>query len=278
MPKSRSPSDKTIKRWIKMGFGQGSGPKYKPFFFVRDVPSRGRSAIVEGLKLKRKHHYLSDIEYAYHVLAEFSDSVIEIREQYALLPVEETVQIAGELGISHPIYSATGAHRVQTSDLVLTVKTGTSHSLHVLCCKPASDIEKTNPKAARTLEKILIEKTFWERRSVPWTLATDTMIPYNKFRNLDLFRASMVARELDSLNCKIPEFLSAVRKYWSKQLTLNQLLTITSDKLGINNGDCFHLLGQAIWTKLLVFNLDSMLITHENYLPELLRINDTCLS
>lgn len=277
MPKSRSPSEMTIQRWIKQGLGQGSGLDYKPFFFVRDVPSRGRSTIIEGLKVKRKHHYLSDIEYAYHVLAEFSDSVVEIREQYALLPLEETLQIADELGIRHPIYASTGAYRVQTSDLVLTLQDNCTQTLQVLCCKPASEIEATNTKAVRTLEKILIEKTFWERRNVPWTLATDVLIPKNKFKNLDFFRSSMVSQELDHLNTKIPEFLSTVRKYWSEQLTLNQLLALTSEKLGIEIDDSFCLLGRAIWTKLLTLNLDSKLFTHESYLPELTGIHDTCL-
>lgn len=257
-----------------MGLGQGSGLEYKPFVFVRDVPSKGRSSIVEGLKVKRTHHYLSDIEYAYHVLAEFSDSVIEIREQYALLPVEETLQIADELGVRHPVYPATGGPRVQTSDLVLTLQSRNDQALHVLCCKLASDVDPRNPTAARTLEKILIEKTFWERRNVPWTLALDTMIPENKFRNLDLFRSSMVAQELDHLNNKLSAFLSVVRMHWSVEITLNQILGIMSEELQISTDESFCLLGRAIWTKKLAVNLDSTLIAHESPLPELTMANE----
>ena len=273
MPKSRSPSEKTIQNWINKGLGQGSGLDYQPFFFVRDVPSRGRSAIVEGLKIKRKHHYLSDIEYAYHVLAEYSYSVIEIREHYALLPREETLEIANELGISHPVFTSTGALRVQTSDLVLTVNNNGEQSLSVLCCKVFPDIDPTNPKAFRTLEKILIEKVYWERRNIPWTLVTDDMIPQNKFRNLDQFRFTMLAHEIDYLNRQTPEFLSIVHTNWSEQITLNQFISIASKKLRIGSDDCFCLLGRAIWTKLLILNLDSTIIAHESFLPELLKIN-----
>lgn len=268
MPKSRSPSDKTIERWLKMGLGQGTGLDYCPFFYVRDVPSRGRSTIVEGLKLKRKHHYLSDIEYAYHVLAEFSPSVVEIREQYALLPREETLQIARDLGVSHPVYNGSGALRVQTSDLVLTLANDCVQSFHVLCCKAASDIEPTNPEAVRTLEKILIEKIFWERRNIPWTLATDAMIPKTKYRNLEFFRSTMVARELDHLSTKMPEFLRIFREQWTSEHTLNDLLNITSSKLAINVDHSFCLLGRAIWTKLLNIDLDSVLIKHDVSFPE----------
>jgi len=278
MPKSRAASEKIVQRWINQGLGQGSGLNYQPFFFVRDVPSKGRSAIVEGLKIKRKHHYLSDIEYAYHVLAEFSDSVIEIREQYALLPRDETLNIANELGVSHPIYPTTGALRVQTSDLVLTLQNDSQNSLSVLCCKAASDIAPDNPKATRTLEKILIEKTFWERRNVPWALVTDAMIPINKYKNLELFRTSMFSQELDYLNAILPDFLYVIRKHWNEQITLNQFLSVTSNVLAIDVNDSFCLLGRAIWTKLVVIDINSILITHENNLPRLLYIYETCLN
>lgn len=198
--KSRNPSEKTIERWIKQGYGQGQGLAYKPFFYVRDVPSKGRSSILEGLKIHRTHHYFSDVEYHYHLLAEFSDLVLEIREQYALLPREETRLIAEQLRIDHPIYSATQVQRVLTSDLVLTVRKGDEIALVVLCCKVASDIDPSNPEAARTLEKVLLEKVYWEARSVEWRLVTDKMLPEIKVHNLDFFRGTMVSRERDYLN------------------------------------------------------------------------------
>lgn len=270
MSKSRNPSEKAIANWIKKGLGQGSGIGYRPFFFVRDIPSEGRSAIVEGLKVKRTHHYLSDIEYAYHVLAEFSDSVSEIREQFALLPRDETLEIAQTLGVRHPIYSETGIFRVQTSDLVLTLQADGARSLHVLCCKTATDIDPRNPEAARTLEKILIEKIYWERRNVPWTLATDTMIPRKKFHNLDFFRPTLLAQELDYLMARMPEFLELFLQHWTPSLTLNEMLQITAGHMKTEIDHSFNLLGRALWTKLLKFDLDGSTFEHEHPMPQLL--------
>lgn len=270
MSKSRNPSEKAIAGWLKRGLGQGNGINYRPLFFVRDIPSDGRSAMVEGLKFKRTHHYLSDIEYAYHILSEFSDSVSEIREQYALLPRDETQEIAKMLGVQHPIYQETGILRIQTSDLVLTLNNAVEPALHVLCCKAAADIDPNNPKAVRTLEKILIEKVYWERRDVPWTLATDAMIPKNKFQNLDLFRSTLSAKELDHLLPRMPEFLDLFRNNWTPSITLNEILNFIAERMSFEIDHAFNLLGRALWTKLLRFDLDASTFAHEHPLPQLL--------
>src|SRR5260221_9639027 len=101
--KSRAPTVATIVRWIKAGYGQGKGATYKPFMFVRDVPSEGASSMVLSRATGRTQHYLSRGEFHVHLLAEYCEKIVDIREQYALLPWEETQAIAAKLGIKHPI-------------------------------------------------------------------------------------------------------------------------------------------------------------------------------
>ncbi len=48
------------------------------------------------------------MERNYFYLTEFSDAVLDIREQFPLLPQEETIVIAEELGIKHPADPKTG--------------------------------------------------------------------------------------------------------------------------------------------------------------------------
>ena len=52
-------------------------------------------------KTSRQHEFLSDLERNYFYLTEHSDFVFDIREQFPLLPLEETIVIADELGIKH---------------------------------------------------------------------------------------------------------------------------------------------------------------------------------
>lgn len=276
--KSRNPTENTVLRWIRQGYGQGQGLAYKPFFYVRDVPSEGRSTILEGLKLPRTHHYFSDVEYHYHLLAEYSDLVLEIREQFALLPREETRLIAEQLRIDHPIYTATGVQRVLTSDLVLTVNKGDEIALVVLCCKVASDIDPSNPETARTLEKVLLEKVYWEARNAEWRLVTDKMLPENKVHNLDFFRGCMVSRERDYLNARMPDFVQTALSVWNDCISLNDFLLIAALQLGLTHDECFCLLGRAIWTNALPVDLDSGKFTHEDKLPVLNALEAPCFS
>ena len=95
MKKRHNITKKDVTRWVNQSFGQGEGESYKPFFHVRDVPSRGRSTMIKGLKSKRTHHYYSDLERRYHLLAEHDPEVTEIREQFALLPQEKTQEKIG---------------------------------------------------------------------------------------------------------------------------------------------------------------------------------------
>lgn len=251
---------------------------YKPFFYIRDIPSEGRSTAVEGLKLPRTHNYFSDVEYHYHLLAEYSDLVLEIQEQYALLPREETRIIAEQLDIDHPIYSATGVQRVLTSDLVLSAKNGDEIILIVLCCKVASDIDPSNPEAARTLEKIFLEKVYWEARNAEWRLVTDKMLPENKVHNLDFFRGSMVSRERDYLNARMADFVQTALTVWNNCLSLNDFLLTASLHLDLTQDECFCLLGRAIWTKTLPVDLDSGKFGHEDRLPLLNALEAPCFS
>ncbi len=100
MSKAKRKSFDEVLAHHRRGDGQGEGATFRPYLHVRDVPSQGRSAIDLGIKTGRLHHYLSDIEYAYFLLAEFSIFVRAIREQYALLPWNETLKIALSYGIA----------------------------------------------------------------------------------------------------------------------------------------------------------------------------------
>jgi TnsA endonuclease N terminal len=269
MSKRQNATRENVLTWIARGDGQGVGASFRPFLHVRDVPSRGRSSMDNGFKTGRTHHYLSDVEYGYHLLAEFSADVVDIREQYALLPWEETQEIAESLGIKHPIYQGTGVPRVLTSDLVLTMTSGLQPPHIVISGKVTADIDIANPEAKRTLEKLLIEMTYWGRRDVKWVLGTEKMLPVNKVFNLGFFRTSMVSRELDWLNPQIGPFLRAFAKIWTPQASLNALLNDIAADLNLKVEHVFTLMGRSIWTRELEVDLNKAQFAHESPVPML---------
>ena len=241
---------------------------YRPFLKVRDVPSRGRSSMVLGLRSGRVHHYLSDLEYKVHILAEYDPNVEDIREQFALLPWQDTQDIADSLGIRHPIYPGTKTPVVMTSDLVLTL-VGSHYNKHaVISVKPSKEIAPDNPKAHRCLEKLLIEKSYWSRRGTPWKVVTERDINHTRFYNLNNTRAAIIAWELDHLNVHMPAFLELFNKHWDHDVSLNQILSSTAKRIGIGTYECFMLFGRAIWQKLLPVNIDSYVIRHNYPVPK----------
>src|SRR5947207_9231391 len=88
--------ESTIERRLKEGRGRGRGAHYLPWLLIHDVASKGRVARVKGWKTGRVHHLLSDLERDTFLTYEWETSVIDIREQYPLLPLEETLSIAEE--------------------------------------------------------------------------------------------------------------------------------------------------------------------------------------
>jgi len=56
------------------------------------------------------------LERNYFYLTEYSDVVVDIREQFPLLPLEETIVIAEELGLKHPTNPKTQEPIVMTTD------------------------------------------------------------------------------------------------------------------------------------------------------------------
>lgn len=188
--KRRNITEADVERWIDQGFGQGDGSKYKPWARVRDVPSIGRSTRFACLRSYRTHHLYSDVESAHFLLADFRPNVCEIREQFALLPREETLNIADALDIRHPRFPGTTTPIVMTSDLVVSTATDGGEPDFVLSVKRSSSILPGAKSLRRTIEKLAIERAFWQRKRVPWYLVTEAHFDATVVRNLGLLRPS----------------------------------------------------------------------------------------
>ncbi len=165
-----------IERYIEQGYGQGEGRDYKPWLRVQDVPSRGRSRKVSGSKVDRVYHLLSDLEFAYFLTLEFSERVIDIREQYPILPVEEAQDIAASLGIKYPNYPGTKVPFVLTTDFLVTyLGEDGQPRLGARTVKYEEDLSPS-PDLEWTLQKLEIERVLWMNRVVDWSVVTDSCI------------------------------------------------------------------------------------------------------
>ena len=135
------------KRALINNYGLGTLEEYKPWLRVQDVKSEGLSSKIQGLKIKREHHTLSQIETQFFYLAEFSDSVIDIREQF--LPLDLSSKIAKTIGIKHPRISPAKDLNVMTTDFLLTRSLNGETWYEAFNIKPKAEL-----KNIRVSEKI----------------------------------------------------------------------------------------------------------------------------
>lgn len=171
---------------LKEGRGKYRGEQYIPWLKVREVPSQGRVHRIYGLKHNRVYHFMSDLEYYYALNLYWQDNVVEIREQYPLLPILLTKHIANQLNIKHPIYK--GKDIVMTTDFVITLQCN-NNTKEVVRTVKYSDAIINNKKNRRSLEKLYIEKVFFETRdsNSDWAVVTEKEINITRAKNIDFF-------------------------------------------------------------------------------------------
>jgi TnsA-like endonuclease N terminal/TnsA endonuclease C terminal len=154
---------KLINRRLADGRGKGTGSNYQPWLRVQDVPSKGRIHRIKGCTTGRVHHLLSDLEAKVFYTFDYSPSVCDIREQFPLLPLEETLAIAEECGVAHPADPMTRHPIVMTTDLLVTRHSQGSSVYEARTIKYESEL-----KRPRVLEKLEIERRYWKRRNIDW--------------------------------------------------------------------------------------------------------------
>lgn len=167
-------------RALKGKYGLGEGKDYKPWLRVQDVKSKGIRSQIYGSKTQRVHHLLSSIESQLFYLNEFSDAVIDIREQFPLLPINYTQKIAKNIGVEHPTHPTSGEPIVITTDFLLTISTDHGVRYQAISVKPEDKV-----KNQRVLEKIDIERVCWELLDVPFSLFVGNELTRTQSKNID---------------------------------------------------------------------------------------------
>ncbi|MBY6187543.1 TnsA endonuclease N-terminal domain-containing protein [Marinobacter hydrocarbonoclasticus] len=239
-------------RALKNKFGLGEGCEYMPWLRVQDVNSCGSSGKIEGLKFGRTHHTLSEHESCFFYFAEFSDSVIDIREQFPLLPLDLSVKIAQTLGIDHPVNPQSPGKEinVMTTDFVLTRTDGTNIWYEAVSVKPQDAL-----KDKRTAEKLDIERIWWQLLGVPYHLFVMTEQNKIQSRNIQWFTSPI--RHGASFPRDLMERAKAL--IHPGTLLIEDLCNSFVHELGVEHDDALVLFKVLLATKQVVVDLDKPL-------------------
>lgn len=260
--RSKCITQEKIEKRIAAGDGQGVREAYVPWIKIRAFPSRGTSHIVPGVKVHRAHHLLSNAEYHYLVILEHERSIIDIREQFPLLPAAETHAIASSLGIRPPVYLGTKNPQVLTTDFLITQASDIgSEKLVARSMKYVKEIESASKdEQNRLLEKLEIERLYWERRGVEWKLVLYETLSQTKIRNLLILRSyALIPAPLDSEK-NISVMLELLSKARVDELPLKTLLVRLSKAMYMEYKAVKFLFFYLVWMGKIKVDLNSSLI------------------
>lgn len=169
-------------------FGQGELAEYSPHLTVRSVSRpNARSNRALCWKTGRVHHFLSDNEYRYYLYLVWANDVVDIREQFPL-KLAQTEEIARSFGVRYPRHK--NGNTIMTTDFVITTIDGR------VLARTFKDTKSLSKK--RNLEKLSIEKEYWESKGVSWGIVHEKMIDRIFADNISTF---LECRDFISRNC-----------------------------------------------------------------------------
>jgi len=221
--------------------------------YIHDVPSKGRAWRTKGWKTRRTHHLLSDFEHDYFLIEDWDPLVTDIREQYPLLPLEETLAIAEECNIRHPSVRHPTKRGivvpvVMTTDFVITIAEGLNSYDQARTLKYAKDLQ-----SQRTLEKFEIERRYWARRNIDWAIVTEHEISRILARNVQILHKHLTIEDRVALTEFTIQEAVAIMTAEVQQSTcsLSQIALECDERLHLQPGTCltiaYHLLATRQW-------------------------------
>jgi hypothetical protein len=237
----------TINRWIAEGRGQGRGEKYLSWLRVQDVPSLGYVNRILGWKTGRRHELLSNLEKKYFYLLEWSTAVSDVREQYPLLPLDETLAIAEQCGVKHPILPGTNEPIVMTTDFLVDVVQNGKPRERARTIKPSKDL-----LSERTLEKFEIERRYWRRRKIDWAVVTERDIPQALVKNIEwIHQYRDISERFGVSEAEIQRVEIVLANFLQLRIPLSESAQAADQRLGLEPGRSLavfrHLLASRRW-------------------------------
>lgn len=256
MAKSRV-SDKTRYRQKR---GTGRGKQYGPWIEVPDVSSIGRSHRVFWDKTERIHHFLSDIEELFFWICIWDEKIIDIREQFPLLPQVNTLYIAECFGYKHPAIPVKNQDIVMTTDFVITKLIEGREINFARSVKMTRDLLST-----RTREKLAIERQYWVDKDVDWALVTENSFSLNMAKNIK--RLSNIKEWVDGMNIDkthLDKIYMTLMEENIEKIDAIFIATEMDKHHGYELGTFLNLVKYLIWTKQIVVDMKREILDYSN--------------
>lgn len=265
---------KDNKKLLKESRGSGIGKEYLPWIKIQDVPSRGRVTRIKGITTHRQHELMSDMERDYFYLLDFSEEVIDIREQYPLLPIEDTLAIALELGIKHPEDPQTHEPIVMTTDFLITINKNGQFIDVARTIKSKDDLLNK-----RVLEKFEIERQYWKRKEIDWAIVTEQEINKTVAHNISFVHGYKNIEDIDSFveisNLEIRDFIyEFLKRIIDDKRSMRNICFEFDSDMHLEKGSGLSIFKYLIINKIIDISLKEKIDVNKNILIEAIKENE----
>lgn len=248
--RKRKIDKKKQKKWLENdGRGLGRFENYKPYLTSQDVATTGLGTRILGTKINRLHHMFSNIELDYFYIVDWSEDIIDIREQYPL-DLPETLALAKEYNLRHIPLTDPKNPLIMTTDFLLTVRQPIGTIDIARTIKPSKDLD-----SSRTLEKLEIERLYWKERNINWGIVTELDIDKTLVKNIKWLYPCHSKQDLpESISSEI---FSKLEKYIlplvsKKKLPLRNITRDCDKKFKLKSGTSLifvrHMIAGRKWT------------------------------
>lgn len=245
----RESSQAKFERYLKEGRGQGTGKDYVPWIKVQDFPSQGRSHRIPGWKTGRIHHLLSDQEKRTFYLFEWSDIVIDIREQYPLMDLDLALKISDEMNFKYPEDPQHHIPYILTTDFMLTIEREGKLIQVARTVKSTRELEQK-----RTVEKLELERRYYQTLGIDWGIITEKGINKIFASNLDWIHPKYHLESTESTNiielCHI-----LTEKLQVKNTTVTNVTTALDKEMNLETGTALSLFRHLVARKKIIVDL-----------------------
>lgn len=185
-----------LNRFLKEGRGQGEKQNYKPWLTMQDFPTLGQNTRILGATTGRIHNFFSNLQLKYFYLLEWEESVVDIREHYPLLDINEVIIDQSDLKFEIFRDKETNEPYILSTSFFISIKESEGSCKHVArSVKAASELNKKI-----TLEKLEIERRYWEAKGIEWSIVTNKEINSIRAKNIEWVHSTLISTEFCGLN------------------------------------------------------------------------------
>ena len=236
--------------------------QYEPLIKVWSGPKGTRRHLYKGAKSKRNHHFLSDGERRLGIIRDSLPETVNYFEQYPLWDLELCVRIAIDMGIKYPCDEEGEAYVLSTDFYCLETdladnNLATKEVARTYKTLDSLDREIKHPvSVTRTLQKLELERRYYEDKQIPFVLETDHNVSVNCAYNLKWSKGCL--KYIHEIKHHQQPFFMAFVEMASLyfETPLQEVIQRVSHRLGLSYDDGFGLFQWGIWSHQLPIDLD----------------------